>query len=252
MCLFALSMQEILQSIGYLKSEALVYSALLKLGQSSAGNIAKATCLNRVSVYKAIERLINDGLVSYTIHANRRSFRAANPDKIRAILQEKKKQILDFEAQIPSIIEKYKEKEDKIHSEIYEGIKGLKTLTENMLSQSRPNDEWLVLGAPKKAEILGGYYQDLNDRRAKKKIKLKIVYNKDAKLLYDVRKKQPLTEVRIMHQNLVTPCSIELLNNSVAIILYFPTIICFSIVNKEVADSFRQYFKVIWQCSRII
>ena len=248
--LFLLKMQEILQQIGYLKSEASVYAALLELGQSTAGIIAKKSNLNRVSVYKALDKLIKDGLASYTIQANRKTFKAANPAKIKDILEERKNQILDFEKQIPSIIQQYKDKKEKVQSDIYEGIKGLKTLAERFLKESKPNDEWLVLGAPKKAEILGGYYQDLNERRAKKDVMLKIVYNKDAKSLYETRKKQPLTEVRIMQENLITPSSIEVLGDKVAIILYSPTIICFSIENQKVADSFKQYFDLIWKNSK--
>jgi len=246
----SVAMQEILQQLGYLKSESLVYTTLLNLGQSPAGIIAKKSNLNRVSVYKAMEKLVKNGLVSYTIQANKKTFKAANPNKIKEILEEKKKQILDFEKQIPSMIAKYQDKKEQIQSDIYEGIKGLKTITEKELDEAKKGDEWLVLGTPKMAENLGGYYKDLNVRAAKKGLKLKIIYNQNADSLYNVRKTQPHTQVRIMQDNFITPAQIEIIGDNIVIALFFPQIIAFHIKSKEVAASFKQYFNLIWKHSK--
>jgi len=243
-------MQEILEQLGYTKSQSAVYTALLE-GTASAGILAKKTDLDRVSVYKALNKLLKQGLVSYIIQSNKKTFKAAHPDIIKDQIQQKKKQLAEFEKKMPSIIEKIKSNEE-VQSEIYQGIKGLKTLTEKFLKQLNKGDEWLVLGAPRKAENLGGFYKDLNKRSAKKGVKLKIVYNKDANSLYQVRKDQALAQVRIMPENYITPAEIEIAKNSVAIILFSPTIIAFHIESKEIADSFRKYFQLIWQNSKTI
>ena len=73
---------EDLTNLGLLESEARVYLALLKLGQSSAGKIAKETKLNRNSVYKALHNLLEQGLVSYVIKANTKEYNASNPAQI--------------------------------------------------------------------------------------------------------------------------------------------------------------------------
>jgi len=242
-------MKDILQELGYLRSESLVYSALLGSGPLTAWIIAKKSNLNRVSVYKALDKLIKDGLVSYTIKANRKSFKVASPEKIREIIAERKEMLNDFETAIPALMNRYIENKEEIQTDTYEGIKGLKTILEELLRRTRNGDEWLVLGGPKKAELLGGFFKDLNKRRAQRKVKLKIIYNKEAKLLIEERIKQPLTEVRLMPGNLITPASIEILNNDMAIILYFPKIIAFHVRNKEVADSFKNYFHLIWKIS---
>jgi len=245
-------MDDILLELGYLRSESLVYKSLLELGPSTAGVIAKESGLNRGSVYKALGKLINDGLVNYATRSGRKTFRAANPAILKSSLEERKKRILGFEKQIPLLLEEYKNKKEKIQVSTYEGIKGLKALAEEFLRSAKKGGEWLVLGAPKKAELLGGYYEELNKRRMKKKIKLKIVYNKNAELFYQRRNRQPLTEIRIMRENFLTPCSIEVLDDRIAIILYSPLIICFSIENKEIACSFQQYFRAVWGNSRVL
>src|SRR3989338_1924252 len=100
-------MQELLLLLGYLKSEAAVYTALLELGSSQAGTIAKTAKLNRVSVYKALDKLIAQGLVSYTKRNNRKTFKAADISKIKLLVKEKKDQLTTFEKNIPNIIPSY-------------------------------------------------------------------------------------------------------------------------------------------------
>ena len=53
-----------------------------------------------------------------------------------------------------------------------------------------------------------------------------------------------------MHKNLITPTSIEVLGDKVAIVVYSPIIIAFSLESKEVADSFKKYFYLIWKNSK--
>jgi len=239
-----------LKEIGYLKSEDLVYIELLQLGKSSAGEIAKKTKLNRVSVYKALDKLIQDGLASYVIEANKRIFKPASPMKIREIINLKKLQLNESEKQIPNLIHLFKEKKEKIQIEVYEGIKGAKTIWEELLEKSKKGDDWLILGAPKSAEILGGYFKDFNKRRAKKQVKMKIIYNKNAIELIKIRKKQPLTEVRIMPKEYITPASIEILNNYSLLVIYEPQIIVFFMRSKEIANSFRNYFELLWKIAK--
>src|SRR3989344_8785857 len=160
--------KEQLQKLGLLESESKVYLALLSLGSTSTGKIAKETELNRVSVYKALENLSRKGLVSHVIKANRKYFEATNPEVLEKIIEEKKKLLDNIKGQIPMLQEIYKGTKKKIESNIYEGIKGAKALWENWLKELKKGDEWLILGAPKSAEIFSGYFKEFNKRRAEK------------------------------------------------------------------------------------
>lgn len=237
---------EKLTKLGLLDSEARVYLELLKLGQSSAGTIAKETRLNRSSVYKAINTLLKLGLVSYIIKANRKEFKASDPKTINKLIEEKQKNLSDLQKEIPSLLRLYETTKKKVETNIYEGIKGAKAIWDALLDECKSGDEWLILGAPKSAELLGGFFKDFNERRAKKKVKISIIYNKDAKKLIDVRKKQPLTTVRVMPPKFITPASIEVVNDNALLVIYEPELIVFHLKSKEVSDSFRSYFMLLW------
>ncbi|MCX6707905.1 MAG: hypothetical protein NT001_07290 [Candidatus Woesearchaeota archaeon] len=242
--------KEQLQKLGLLESESKVYLALLNLGSTSAGKIAKETELNRVSVYKALENLSKKGLVSHAIKANIKYFEAVNPAALGDLIEEKKKQLDEIKKQVPLLEDIYKGTKKKIESNIYEGAKGAKALWENWLKEMRKGDEWLILGAPKHAEIFGGYFEEFNKRRARKGIYMRLIYNQDATSLIKIREKQPLTKVALMSKEYVTPASIEIINDHIAIVVYEPEIIIFTINSKEVAHSFKQYFELLWKIAK--
>ena len=63
---------EYLEELGLTNAEAKIYIALLELGSSQAGKITEKTGIHRRTVYDAIERLIEKGLISYIKQNNNR------------------------------------------------------------------------------------------------------------------------------------------------------------------------------------
>ena len=78
-----------LQEAGLSNTEAKVYLSMLELGPALAGEITKKSAVNRTNVYDALERLIEKGLVTYVLSANRRVFEPVNPERLQEILKEK-------------------------------------------------------------------------------------------------------------------------------------------------------------------
>lgn len=241
-------MQEILNHLGYSRSEALVYTTLFRLGQLTAGKIAKNAGISRVAVYDALRRLINDGLVNETLDKSKRVFVAAHPRRVKLLLDERQEQTQKDNAELQEMFVLFNKAAQKTETKVYYGISGLKVFYEEFLDAAKK--DWLVLGVPKRAELLGGFLKDLSQRRADKKINLKIIYNKDAKELINARKNQPLSQVRILPQNFITPASIDILHDRIGIAIYAAEPIVFMLANKEVADSFRSYFNLIWKQSK--
>ena len=68
-------MQE-LKEAGLTDNESKVYLALIDLGPSLAGQIARKTGMHRRTVYDTIEMLIEKGLIGYIQKNNRKLFYA--------------------------------------------------------------------------------------------------------------------------------------------------------------------------------
>ena len=86
-------MLETLQKLGLSKNESKVYLVLLELGLSSTKPIIERTNLHRQIVYDTLSSLIEKGLVSYVIQANRKYFKASNPKQFLGYFNQKQREI---------------------------------------------------------------------------------------------------------------------------------------------------------------
>jgi len=230
--------REILQKLGLTESESRVYLALLELGPSLAGSISRKTGIHRRNVYDITERLIQKGLIGYILKNNRRLFEAANPERFKEILDEKQK-ALDVE--LGDLMFLYKKTKEKQETNFYKGVEGLKTVFQDQLDSK----EVLILGASESAfEVLPFYFKWYDKDRVKKKIKVKIIASDK------LNKKIPLSEIRYLPQKYANPLAINIYGDKVAIIFWKKSPIAIVIKEKEIADSYRQYFELMWKVAK--
>src|SRR3989338_11363254 len=124
-------MIEKLLKFGLAEKEAKVYLACLELGDSVASDIALKSNLPRTLVYDILERLIDLGLISYAIKANRKVFRAADPDEFLRIAHEKEEAINEALPELKRLQKIKGVKRPKV--EVYEGKEGMKTVMNDIL-----------------------------------------------------------------------------------------------------------------------
>lgn len=240
-----------LEEAGLAGNEVKVYLALLELGSATAGDITKKSGVNRTNVYDALERLIEKGLVSYVIQANTKYFEAANPKRIIKYLDEKNKELERKKKQVQTILPelelKRKLSKEPQEATIYKGKKGLKSVAEDILITKK---ELLVFGAEGKfVDIFKHYAAQWHMRRDKLNIPLKIIFNEK------LRKKKskaefPMAKLRFNDHIYETPATTWIYGNKVAIVVWSEQPITTLIRSKEVAQSYRQFFKILWNDSK--
>jgi hypothetical protein len=93
------------------------------------------------------------------------------------------------------------------------------------------------------------YFKHWNKKRIRKKVYVKAIFNEEAKHIKEVSK-LPLTKVRTIPKEFSTPAVINIYGNKVAIILWTKNPLAFIVKNKEYADSFRNYFELLWKISK--
>jgi len=229
--------KEILQKLGLTDNEARVYLALLELGPSLAGQISRKTGIHRRNVYDITERLIKKGLIGYIIKNNRRLFEAVNPERLKEVLREQQQEL---EESMPNLTLLYKKTKEKQETNFYKGIEGLKTIFQDQLETK----EILILGASSSAfEILPFYFKWYDKDRVKRKIKVRIIANKD------FNKKIPLADIRYLPEKYANPLAINIYGDKVAIILWKKPPLAIVIKEQEIAESYRKYFELMWQAS---
>jgi len=231
-------MKETLRKFGLSQSEIKVYLALLELGSTLAGRITKQANINRTNCYDSLERLTEKGLVSYVIKSNRKYFKAETPEELQ--LKEKEKEINKI---IPELIRKSEENREKPEATIYQGKKGIKSIFEDILKHK----EYLVFGSSGKfKEVLEDFFYQFQKRVNENHIKSQLIVSEKARNT-DITSH---AETRYIPQGYITLSSTLIYGNKVAIISWTSNPTGFLLEDKQIADSYRTYFKFMWQIAK--
>jgi sugar-specific transcriptional regulator TrmB len=79
-----------LSQLALTEKEIAVYVALLAVKQASVQELARATGINRVSIYAALEELKGKGLLAESRRGKRKSYAAEDPESLVKLLDERK------------------------------------------------------------------------------------------------------------------------------------------------------------------
>ena len=246
---------QVLEKIGLSKPEIRIYLVLLRLGQSTTSSIVKEAKVPSSKVYEFLDRLIQKGLVSYVIKSNKKHFRASDPKLLKEILNERQQELLDQENEVNRLLPELKslatQDPNLIHSDIYEGLKGVKSVYERIYSSLKKGETQYIIGAPKIAnELIEGYLLDWHQRRIKKGIRCKYIYDSDVLEYGKIRQKMPLTEVRYLPKKMNSPVWIEIFKDHVVIChIKGRNAILFMIHDKEISEGYLDYFDMMWKIS---
>lgn len=238
--------------IGLTKNETEVYLCLLQLEESLAGDISKETKISRTYIYDTIEKLMQKGLVSYVIRNGKRYYRAAPPNKIIDYLKDREAKINLI---LPELLALHKPLIKKPIVEVYDGPEGMKNIY-TIMFKLKPRD-WLLLGSSGKAEeVVGHDFLDIMEsRRAKLRITLKCLMNptKQARKRGKELVQFPLTQVRYLTQEYVSPVSIYLFGEYTSLMLWMKEKpLAVLIHDKDIANSFKEHFKILWNLTNDI
>ncbi|MDO8553765.1 MAG: helix-turn-helix domain-containing protein [Candidatus Micrarchaeota archaeon] len=246
-----MEIKTILQDIGLTPNEIKIYLELLKLGTTTTGNIIKKTGVHGSKVYDGLERLATKGLVGYVKIANTKHYKAVEPIRLIDFLKDKKKKIDEQENEINKIIPELSKMmhvgKEESEAEVFQGWKGMETIFNDGIREMGKGDTWYVLGAyaGEDRERTDRFIQKVIMKCEEKKMKWRIIYNESARDTFKYEQKSFITTNRFIDQE--TPATINIYKDVVFIALWIRDPIVFRVRNKKVAESFREYFEVMWK-----
>ncbi|MCK4589009.1 MAG: hypothetical protein KAT77_01080 [Nanoarchaeota archaeon] len=240
--------QRLLQEIGLTNSEINVYTTLLKFGSIKVGDLMKQINLHRSRVYEAINRLTEKGLVSYVIKNNIKYFEATDPERLLSYIEEQKEKLNEKESKIKKIIPELKRQIPSSipHAEahVFAGKEGFKTIRKDVLKQKQ--DLYLIGAVGKEDKFLKYFFPNFNKLRIKDKIKWRILYDEEVKGKKITKLK--LMESKFLPKKYSSPAVINIYGDRVVNVLWKgDNPLCFMIINKDVADSYRKWFDLLWK-----
>ena len=235
-----------LEQFGLSEKEAKIYLAVLELGATTATKIAYETGVNRTTTYFAIESMIKIGLISTFEKEKTTLFSAESPMMLKHILMRREEQfktsIQLFENFLPELLKIYEYAEEKPKVRYYEGKEGLMSIFENFLNSKTKTAEEFYSSDDLCAIFSVKENEERLARRIKKKIFLRALYTQKY-----VKMSRPMTERRIIPQDLVSFESDILLYDDVVVIISLhekPNGIV--IHNKKITRTIRSLFNLAW------
>ncbi|MFQ5531484.1 MAG: TrmB family transcriptional regulator [Candidatus Nanoarchaeia archaeon] len=242
---------KLLEELGLTKNEVKVYLALLELGTTSAGPLIKKTEMHRAAVYDLLEFLIDKGLVSFVIKANRKYFEAQDPSRLTEYLNEKKQELMRKEIELKQLIPLLREKRVLSHEEqegtVFKGKKGLKSVFEDILKEK---SSWFVFGATGQfKELFPAYFIHFHKRRSKLNILLKIIFNENIRKTHREKELENY-QIKYIPESHITPSTTYVYGDKVAIILWSKEPMAFVMRSKQVAESYKTFFNLLWEIAK--
>ena len=247
---------EILAKAGLTKNEIKVYLTLLEKGEATSGPLIQTIGINSSKVYESLERLEKKGLVSYVKKANKKYFQATEPERLLDYIDEKKRLLDEEKKEVQKIIPELEVKRKTSKGElqeatIYQGLKGYKTLLENMLNELNPNGKYMAFASGKLKEVLGPYWFIFQKKKKKFSIKSKCIWDPKVR-----RQKAYLAEYQgtgrfISTGSYLSPVDVWIYNDKVIQVSYTTKpIFAVLIRSKGLVQSYRELFETIWRTGK--
>jgi len=243
-------MNNLLEELGLSEREIKVYKALLSAGLSSVGPVIKMSGIPSSKIYETMDKLIEKGLVSFIIESNIKKFKAADPKILLNFLEEKEEQLKKEIIPQLQLLQKHHEEQD---ATIFRGIKGIKTLTDDMLTEKK---EILTIGSSDINAKTYQYYLDFNlpvfhSMRIKNKIPIKITFSENMKDRARKLGKMAYTKARYLPKEFISNSSVNIYGNKVSIIFWGADAFGIIIKSKNIADFQRKYFNLLWKQAKL-
>lgn len=238
-------LSQTLERLGLTQVETKVYLTLLENGSAQAGAITKLSGIHRRTVYDAIARLIEKGLITYIKSDNVKEYQATHPERLMELLKE---QEAGLASQMGRLEELYETQPKRHETSFFRGKRGIKALFDDQLAQA--GIEILIQGAtPAAVDALRFYFPQFDRMRTKRGIKVKLLFDQRIKGKAYI-KRIPLAQARILAtaapQDVVT-C---IYGDTVSIISFSEKPFGIMIREQTVADQHRNYFALLWASAR--
>lgn len=234
-----------LQQLGLSLNEAKVYSALLFIGQTSAGKIIKKTQLHRSVVYTSLDKLANKKLIFKLKRKKIMHFQATDPSRLIQNAENKKEIAQKLVPQLKGLIDK-----TLPQINIYEGIVSYRRYWIDGAKKWPVGSVDYVAGSIMKKwqRFMGPDLKKMFKIRKRRKIKWKmIVFYKETLEMELLRKFPHLHDYRFIKRDVKLTGNFNVVNNDILILHSVKEPMVIEIKSKSLVKVFKNIFDLLWE-----
>lgn len=239
---------ELFQNLGLSKNEAELYEALLELGEASVSKLNQKTNINRRNIYDVLNRMQEKGLAVAVLQPGENRYKPVDPRKLKEIILEKQRMLDDQLGDLERLY-RVKPRSDEVY--IYRGPEGWKNYMRDILRVGEPvyviggKGGWLD---PRVKDFFPKFHKEARQ----KKIPLFHLFDWEVQEEAKDILKYVKHNFRFLPKGYSTIGSVDIFGDHVNILSdlhpgTFDEDFSFTvIVNPIVADSFRTWFRFMW------
>ncbi len=240
---------EIFEEIGLSPNEAKIYETLLTAREMGVAEISLKAKVHRRNVYDALNRLVEKGLVFRIFQKGEHQFRAVAPEKLSEVLQNKQQKLTKI---LPALNKLYTKEPLKEAAFIYKGKEGYKNYLRDM---ARVAEDTYFLGAKAlwfTPWVEKQYLEDFQNALKRKKKKYYTLYDHRVKEKLPQALKDVGGEFKILPKAYNAPGVTDVFGDyvvtftSVDVGNFGEDGTIFVMIHPELAETYRTWFKLIW------
>ena len=230
---------EKLQEAGLTGNEAKVYLELLKKGELSANQTAKNLGIDRTLTYTILNHLIEKGQVSYVIKKNKKFFSCSNPENLLNPIKKKEVLLLDLIKELSNV---RKQEQQGTEINVYEGKEGLR----NFINLALKEKEFCAFGSTGRAFYALYEMPAIAKKIDKSNTRVRIIGNKK----YRGTEAFKFKKMEFRYLDAESEATTSIFGDYVSIHLIKDKPIIIIIKNKDIAQSYKNYFELLWKIAK--
>lgn len=240
---------EILEELGLTNAEIKTYLALLELGSSTAGNILEKSGLQNSVVHRALNALIEKGLVNFVMEGKRKTYQATDPENFNNFIEEKKRR---FNEILPELKQKQQLAPEKENATIFKGIRGINEIYNFMISIKQEGAEYNTFGGGQQcAKRMGmAWWENMHTKRVERKLPSRQVYDETVRPHAGNIEAKPMTEIKYLPSDFASFQETVIVGDYVAINVFTQNPYGFLMHDPGVARSYKKYFELLWNMAK--
>jgi len=233
------------KELGLTDNEVRIYLLLLKFGMMNPSTISQKLGLHRAYIYDALERMQEKEVVNSILKDNKKNFQATSPDNLIELL---KLRLENFQKIVPDLMKVAELKKEETKVELHKGKRVYRILLKDLISSLRKNEEAYLIGIDEDillTEVEPIYLKQYLQAIKLKNIKEKIIIKKGGKKLRD-----PNLQYKKIDEKYIGKTAQIIYNNKIAIFIPGTPYYLIIIENKEVAETYKKQFSLLWNIAK--
>ena len=231
-----------LKELGLTDNEVRIYLILLKQGMMNPSEISRKLGLHRGYIYDALERMQEKEVVNSILKDNKKYFQATSPENLIELLKLK---LENFQKIVPDLIKIAEFKKEETKVELHRGERVYRILLKDMISSLQKNEEAYLIGIDEDiliTEVEPIYLKQYLSTIKSKNIKEKIIVKTGCRKLRDHN-----IQYKELDEKYIGKTAQIIYNNKIAIFILGTPYYLIIIENKEVAETYKRQFNLLWE-----